>query len=73
MTGFFAADTRCLLWCLLFSHFTMRAFVVQKLAHPSKITLSHDVSEPIPSGRQVLVDVHSAGLNFFDVSKQSYQ
>lgn len=46
----------------------MRAFVIQKLAHPSQIALSYDVPEPTAGRNQVLVDVYSAGLNFFDVS-----
>jgi len=45
----------------------MRAFVVKELNHPSKIRLSHGVPEPKASENQVLVDVYSAGLNFFDV------
>ncbi|KAF8161104.1 hypothetical protein B0H34DRAFT_699511 [Crassisporium funariophilum] len=45
----------------------MRAFVVNELTHPSKITLSPDVPEPKPGPGQVLVDVYSAGLNFFDI------
>ncbi|EKM80973.1 hypothetical protein AGABI1DRAFT_112678 [Agaricus bisporus var. burnettii JB137-S8] len=44
----------------------MRAFVVRELAHPSGINLSHDVPEPTAGKDQVLVDVYSAGLNFFD-------
>jgi len=50
----------------------MRAFVVEKLAHPSEIILSHGVPEPTPGRGQVLVDVYSVGLNFFDVSKHSH-
>lgn len=45
----------------------MRAFVVKELNHPSKISLSHGVPEPKASDNQVLVDIYSAGLNFFDV------
>ncbi|KAF8906523.1 hypothetical protein CPB84DRAFT_1769991 [Gymnopilus junonius] len=45
----------------------MRAFVVQELTHPSKISLSYDIPEPKAGSRQVLVDVYSAGLNFFDI------
>jgi NADPH2:quinone reductase len=53
----------------------MRAFVVKELAHPSKITLSNDSPEPRAGSRQVLVDVYSAGLNFFDIlqSQGKYQ
>lgn len=47
----------------------MRAFVIKQLAHPSQIPLSLDAPEPksVAAG-QVLIDVYSAGLNFFDVS-----
>jgi len=45
----------------------MRGFVVKDYAHPSKISLSWDVPEPKLSSDQVLVDVYSAGLNFFDI------
>ena len=46
---------------------TMRAFVVKELTHPSNISLSKDVPEPTAGPGQVLVDVYSAGLNFFEV------
>ncbi|KAF9566754.1 alcohol dehydrogenase [Agrocybe pediades] len=45
----------------------MRAFVVEKLAHPSKIPLSLNAPEPRAGPGQVLVDIYSAGLNFFDI------
>lgn len=45
----------------------MRGFVVKDLAHPSKIPLSTDAPEPKLGPGLVLVDVYSAGLNFFDV------
>lgn len=47
----------------------MRAFVVSEHAHPSKIQLTHDAPEPVRKlgSDELLVDVHSAGLNFFDV------
>lgn len=45
----------------------MRAFVVQELTHPSKVSLSYNTPEPKAGSRQILVDVYSAGLNFFDV------
>lgn len=48
--------------------FTMRAFVIKEHAHPSEIQLTNDASEPTPGPNQVLVDVYSAGLNFYDVS-----
>lgn len=46
----------------------MRAFVINQLDHPSKIKLTKDALEPKPVPDHVLVDVYSAGLNFFDVS-----
>ena len=45
----------------------MRAFMIEKYAHPSKIPLTLDAPEPTAAPDQVLVDVYSAGLNFFDV------
>ena len=47
----------------------MKAFVISKYAHPSKIQLTPDAPEPIltPGSDDLLIDVHSAGLNFFDV------
>ena len=48
----------------------MKAFLVSEYAHPSKIQLTHDVPEPVltPGSDDLLIDVHSAALNFFDVS-----
>ncbi|KAF9447491.1 alcohol dehydrogenase [Macrolepiota fuliginosa MF-IS2] len=53
----------------------MRGFVIKDLAHPSKIALSYDAPEPVPGKNQILVDVYSAGLNFFDIlqSQGKYQ
>jgi len=45
----------------------MRGFVVSEYLHPSKISVSSGVPEPKAAEDQVLVDVYSAGLNFFDV------
>ena len=45
----------------------MRAFVVKELTHPSNISLSTEIPEPTAGPGQVLVDVYSAGLNFFEV------
>jgi NADPH:quinone reductase len=45
----------------------MRGFVVSEYLHPSKISVSSGLPEPKPADGQVLVDVYSAGLNFFDV------
>ena len=51
----------------------MRAFVIDHYAHPSKRTMSTDAPEPKPaSASDVLVDVYSAGLNFFDVRPPSF-
>jgi NADPH2:quinone reductase len=48
----------------------MRAFVIAEYAHPSKIQLTHNAPEPVrkPGSDELLIDVHSAGLNFLDVS-----
>jgi NADPH:quinone reductase len=53
----------------------MRAFVVSEYAHPSKIQLTHNAPEPVlnPGSDELLIDVHSAGLNFFDVSCALYR
>ncbi|KAI0733123.1 alcohol dehydrogenase [Fomitopsis betulina] len=53
----------------------MRAFVVKQHAHPSKISLSNDAPEPEPAEDEVLVEVFSAGLNYFDIlqSQGKYQ
>ncbi|KAK7687107.1 hypothetical protein QCA50_009608 [Cerrena zonata] len=45
----------------------MRGFVVRELAHPSKISLSYNVPEPTPGPEDVIIDVYSAALNFFDI------
>lgn len=47
----------------------MRAFAVKEFAHPSKITLTNDFAEPEAGPNDVIVDVYSAGLNYFDVSE----
>ncbi|KAG6917314.1 hypothetical protein DXG01_002972 [Tephrocybe rancida] len=44
----------------------MRGFVVSELKHHSQIPLSTNIPEPKPGPGQVLVDVYSAGLNFFE-------
>lgn len=46
----------------------MRAFVIKEYAHPLKISLSDDAPEPKPAEDEVLVEVFTAGLNYFDVS-----
>ena len=53
----------------------MKAFVISEYAHPSKIQLTHNVPEPVlkPGSDKLLIDVHSAGLNFFDVSSPTSQ
>lgn len=45
----------------------MRAFVINEYAHPSKIPVVPDAPEPKAGPGQVLVDIYSAGLNYFDV------
>jgi NADPH:quinone reductase-like Zn-dependent oxidoreductase len=45
----------------------MRAFVVEKDARHADIPLSFDAPEPKPRQNQVLIDVYSAGVNFFEV------
>ena len=46
----------------------MRAFVIKQLNHPSKIELTNDAPVPKPVPGHILVDVYSAGLNFYDVN-----
>jgi NADPH2:quinone reductase len=45
----------------------MRAFVVREDAPHATIPLSLDAPEPKPGPGEVLVDIYSAGLNFFDI------
>ncbi|KAJ7158221.1 alcohol dehydrogenase [Mycena crocata] len=45
----------------------MKAFVVHELVHPSKIALTTDWPVPKLGKNQIMVDVYSAGLNFFDI------
>jgi hypothetical protein len=45
----------------------MRAFVVNRYAPYNEIPLDYDAPEPTPCPNDVLVDVYSAALNFFDV------
>jgi NADPH2:quinone reductase len=47
----------------------MKAFVIKEYAHPSKLQLTGDAPEPVltPGSEELLINVHSAGLNFFDV------
>ena len=47
----------------------MRALVIHDYAHPSKISLSVNTPAPIPKDDEVMVDIYSAGLNFFDVGQ----
>ncbi|KAI0360914.1 alcohol dehydrogenase [Trametes cingulata] len=53
----------------------MRAFVIKEYAHPSKISVTQDFPEPKAGPGEVLVDVYSAGLNYFDIlqSQGKYQ
>lgn len=45
----------------------MRAYVVTKLVHPSQLKLVDDAPEPEATGDEIIVDVYSSALNFFDV------
>ncbi|KAI0780315.1 alcohol dehydrogenase [Fomes fomentarius] len=45
----------------------MRAFVINEYAHPSKIPVVQNAPEPKLGPGQVLVEVYSAGLNYFDI------
>lgn len=47
----------------------MKAFVISEYAHHSKIPLALDAPDPVleRDSDGLLIDVYSAGLNFFDV------
>ncbi|CAE6493908.1 unnamed protein product [Rhizoctonia solani] len=45
----------------------MKAIVIDHYAHPSKQPVTNQASEPKPAADEVLVEVHSAALNFFDI------
>ncbi|KDN46199.1 hypothetical protein RSAG8_04426, partial [Rhizoctonia solani AG-8 WAC10335] len=45
----------------------MKAIVIDHYAHPSKQPVSNQASEPKPAADEVLVEVHTAALNFFDI------
>ncbi|KAI5453706.1 hypothetical protein NCC49_005524 [Naganishia albida] len=53
----------------------MKAFQVKEHLHPSKIQISDDVPLPKCGNEDILVEVYSAGLNFFDIlqSQGKYQ
>jgi len=53
----------------------MRGYMINQYTHPTHLTLSLDVPDPTPGPSEVLVDVYSAGLNFFDIlqSQGKYQ
>ncbi|KAI0930554.1 hypothetical protein AcV5_007236 [Taiwanofungus camphoratus] len=53
----------------------MRAFVIKQHSHPSQISLTVDAPEPKPAEDEVVVEVFSAGLNYYDILKSqgSYQ
>ncbi|KAF8268474.1 hypothetical protein EI94DRAFT_1727604 [Lactarius quietus] len=46
----------------------MKALVISEYAHPSKLQLTQNAPEPVPAtgSDELLIDVYSAGLNFFD-------
>ncbi|OXG89416.1 alcohol dehydrogenase [Cryptococcus neoformans Gb118] len=55
---------------------TMKAFQITELVHPSKINVSQiEPPKPDAGKGEVLVDVHAAALNFFDIlqSQGKYQ
>ncbi|KAG8932890.1 hypothetical protein FRC02_000400 [Tulasnella sp. 418] len=45
----------------------MRAYVIEKYIRPSELKPVNDAPEPQPGSNQLLVDVYSAGLNYFDI------
>jgi hypothetical protein len=47
----------------------MKAFVISEYAHHSKVPLTLDAPDPVleNGSDNLLIDVYSAGLNFFDV------
>jgi NADPH2:quinone reductase len=45
----------------------MRAYVVNKWVHPSQLKLVDDAPEPEATEGEIIVDVYSSALNFFDV------
>lgn len=50
----------------------MRGYVVPKYIHPNDLPLAIDVPEPMAGPGEVIIDVYSAGLNYFDVSITSF-
>lgn len=53
----------------------MRAYVVNEYVHPSELILDPETPVPTPRSDEVIVDVYSAALNFFDIllSQGKYQ
>ncbi|KAG1848603.1 hypothetical protein C8R48DRAFT_729864 [Suillus tomentosus] len=45
----------------------MRAYVVNKWVHPSELKLVDNAPEPKAAGDEIIVDVYSSALNFFDI------
>jgi NADPH:quinone reductase len=46
----------------------MRAYVVNEWVHPSQLKLVNNAPEPkVTASDEILVDVYSSALNFFDV------
>ncbi|KEP55422.1 zinc containing alcohol dehydrogenase [Rhizoctonia solani 123E] len=45
----------------------MKAIIIDHYAHPSKQPVSNQALEPKPAADEVLVEVHTAALNFFDI------
>ncbi|KAI6033094.1 hypothetical protein F5J12DRAFT_798686 [Pisolithus orientalis] len=53
----------------------MRAYVVNRNVHPSELALVSGAPVPTPKADEIIVDVYSAALNFFDIlqSQGKYQ
>ncbi|CAE6403645.1 unnamed protein product [Rhizoctonia solani] len=53
----------------------MKAIVIDHYAHPSEQPVTSQAPEPQPAADEVLVEVHAAALNFFDIlqAKGKYQ
>ncbi|KIJ39918.1 hypothetical protein M422DRAFT_32520 [Sphaerobolus stellatus SS14] len=45
----------------------MKAWQITSYAHPSKLNITLDAPEPKPGPDEVIVEVYSAALNFFDI------
>lgn len=50
----------------------MKAWQVSSYAHPSKLEISHNVPIPTPGPSEVLIEIYSAALNFFEYVEFSF-